>query len=912
MKRKLTIALCAAALAALALLPALARAEFGIESFETSLRAPDGTPLLQAGGHPDQTTTVHFNTFKEPGTEPGTEIERPDGDMKDVDVTLPPGLIGDPGATSKCSQADIAREIVAQCPPASQVGIARITNYFDEGPSEPRLPLYNIEPPRGVAGQFAFNIDRDVVYIDANVTVDGEYRLTADISNISQGLPLGDTSVTFWGVPAAHAHDAERFERGAFEPTEPLPVPPGTPEKALMSNPTSCTGQPLFTSVRADSWGAPGLFSFSGSDRDPNGTPLVISGCDQVPFEPTLTAQPTTAEADAPSGLDLDLRVPQNEFAEISTAHLRNAVITLPEGMALNPASAGGLASCSPAQIGIGNDEPPTCPDAAKVGSVRIDSPLIEAPLEGGVYYAEPHQNQFGSLLAIYLVVDDPVTGVLLKIPAKIETDPVSGRLVGRFVDAPQLPFERLRVDFFGGPRAAVVTPPTCGTYTTRGEFSPWSGTATVVSSDSFKIDRGPNGQPCPSGRFDPGLEAGTADPAAGRYSPFEVRISRGDGSQRLSTVSARLPKGLLARLAGIPYCADSALAGIPATEGTGASQLANPSCPAASRLGSVAVSAGAGPSPLWVKTGSAYLAGPYKGAPLSLAVVTPALAGPFDLGNVVVRVALRVDPETAQVTAVSDPLPTILQGIPLDLRAVQVKLDRAEFVRNPTSCAAQAVSATLVSSAGTQASASQPFAASSCGGLEFSPQLRLSLRGGTRRGAHPALTAQLQTKPGQANFQRVSVALPHSEFLAQEHIRTICTRVQFRAEQCPKASVYGYAEAKTPLLEKPLRGPVYLRSSDHELPDLVAALRGQIEIDLDGRIDSHNQGIRTTFESLPDAPISSFTLKMRGGAKSLLSNSTGLCDARHRATVRMVAQNGVRAASSPALAARCGSRKAK
>ncbi len=897
--RKLSIALSLAALFA-AVLPAAARAEFGISKVESTLLDPLGNPLLQAGAHPDQTTTIHFTTTNYPGT----EIPHLEADPKDIDVTLPPGLVGNPSATEKCSQTDMANREFATCPPASQVGMARIYLYFPHAPpSESVFPVYNVEPPRGVAGQFAFNIARNVVYIDAGVTAAGEYRLSADISNISQGLPLGDTSVTLWGVPAAAAHDSERVGT----------LPPGTPELALMSNPTACSGQPLRTDVRADSWLAPGRFSYGSSEAEPNGTPLLTTGCDQLPFEASLRAQPTSSEAESPTGFDFDLRMPQNDYPEgLSAAHLRNAVITLPEGVALNPASAGGLASCSPAEIGIGNDDQPRCPDAAKVGSVRVDSPLLEAPLEGGVYYAQQRQNQFGSLLAIYLVVDDPETGVLLKIPAKVEADPSSGRLVTRFVDVPQLPFERLQVDFFGGPRAALMTPPACGTYTTRGEFSPWSGTATVLSSDSFKIDRGPEGQPCPSGRFEPTLEAGSADPAAGRYSPFEVRISRTDGSQRLGSASVRLPKGLLARLAGIPYCADSALAAIPANEGTGAGELAHPSCPSASRVGSVAAAAGAGSSPFWVKTGSAYLAGPYKGAPLSLALVTPALAGPFDLGNTLVRVALQVDPETSRVTAVSDPLPTILHGIPLDLRDLRVQLDRRKFTLNPTNCAAQRVSATITSTGGATATPSAAFAASSCGGLGFTPKLGLSLRGGTRRGAFPALTAQLRTQPGQANFERVSVALPHSEFLAQQHIGTICTRVQFRARKCPAASVYGFAEARTPLLAKPLRGPVYLRSSNHTLPDLVAALRGQIEIDLDGRIDSHRQGIRTTFETLPDAPISSFTLRMRGGAKGLLVNSTEICRGRHRATVRMLGQNGARADSAPPLAVRCGHGKAK
>jgi hypothetical protein len=718
-----------------------------------------------------------------------------------------------------------------------------------------------------------------------------------------------------WGNPASPLHSGERALRGGSLPPidpetfEPITVESTAPERPLIDNPTTCSGVPLRTDVRADSWQTPNVFSYTSYDHDPAGNPLVIGGCEKLEFDASIRAQPTTTEAETPTGLDVELRFPQNDYQDgLATSQLRDADVVLPEGMAVSPSSAGGLGSCSPDQIGLGTDAQPNCPQSSKIGSVTVATPVIENPLEGGVYLAQQKQNKFGSLLALYLVVDDPATGVLLKIPGKVETDPSTGRLTARFDDDPQLPIEALRLNLFGGPRASLVTPPSCGTYTTRGEFTPWSGNAPVVATDTFQIDEGPEGSACPSGGFGPSLAAGTANPAAGQYSPFEVRVSRPDGSARLDQVSVRLPKGLLGKLAGIPYCADAAIAAIPRAEGSGAGQAAAPSCPDASRVGSVAVSAGPGVSPFWVKTGSAYLAGPYKGAPLSLAIVTPALAGPFDLGNVVVRVALRVDRETAQVTADSDPLPTILSGIPLDLREVRVSLDRKDFMLNPTSCEAQRVESTLTAVGGATATPSAPFAAASCNGLDFAPQLSLSLKGGTRRGAFPQLTAKVRAQPGQANLARVAVGLPHTEFLAQAHIHQVCTRVQFAAEACPASSIYGYAEARTPLLSDPLRGPVYLRSSSHKLPDLVAALRGQINIDLDGRIDSHNRGIRTTFETIPDAPISSFVLRMKGGKKSLLENSASLCGkAAGKARVAMLGQNGAEHDTAPALAAGCG-----
>jgi hypothetical protein len=905
MTRKLSIVLSLLA-SVLAVVPAAAGA-FEVENAEGWLRDSAGAPQLRAGTHPDFNIAIHLSKTTNSEGNPA-----PDGNPKEIEVTLPPGLIGNPSAVPTCTQTDISvLKYVANCSPSAQVGVASVTNYVAGGTAT-EVPVYNMVPPQGVAAEFAFNLVSDIVHIDSTVVADpgapGGYRLRTTIKKISQGIAIGDTTLTLWGAPSSHAHDLERSGREGFPPGIESIESEVTRPGALMTNPTSCGSMPQSTTVRVDDWATPGSYSSAGYDHDVDGNPFVFTDCGQVRFEASFEAQPTTTQAESPSGLDVTLTLPQNELPEgIAHAALRDAVVTLPQGMAVNPSSAGGLGSCAPGQIGLGDDGSPACPADAKIGTVQIDTPLLPNPLKGSVYLAQQGQNKFGSLLALYLVVDDPETGVRLKIPGKVETDPATGRLVTRFSEAPQLPVDSLRLHLDGGQRASLVTPPSCGTYTTQGEFSPWSGNAPVVSTDSFQISQGPEGGACPSGRFAPTLKAGTANPAAGEYSPFELRIARADGSDRLGGVSVALPEGLLGKLAGIPYCSDAALGSIPTAEGTGAAQVASPSCPDASKVGTVAVSAGAGQSPFWVKTGSAYLAGPYKGAPLSLAIVTPALAGPFDLGNVVVRAALHVDPETAQVSAVSDPLPTILSGIPLDLREVRVSLDRKDFMLNPTSCRAQRVESTLTALGGATASPSAPFTAASCSGLGFSPKLALKLKGGARRGAFPRLTATVRAKGGQANLARVAVGLPHSEFLAQGHIRTVCTRVQFAADQCPASSIYGYAEARTPLLSDPLRGPVYLRSSSHKLPDLVAALRGQIDIDLDGRIDSHDHGIRTTFETIPDAPITSFVLRMKGGKKSLLENSASLCGkAAGKAQVRMLAQNGARHNIAPKLTVPC------
>jgi hypothetical protein len=564
--------------------------------------------------------------------------------------------------------------------------------------------------------------------------------------------------------------------------------------------------------------------------------------------------------------------------------------------------------------------DPANCPDASKLGTVEIESPaVIDHPLKGSVYLATPHQNPFNSLLAIYITVDDPASGVVVKLPGLVEADPNTGQLTATVSEAPQLPFEDLTLEFLKGALAPLKTGIACGSYDIATEMVPWSSPegATMHPGDSFQITKGAGEGPCvkdeASAPNTPGFEAGTVNTTAGAYSPFVLKLTRADGTQQLTGIDTTLPKGLIAKLAGVQSCSEAALAA--AAGHSGKAEQANPSCPEASKLGTVSVGAGAGPKPFYA-SGTAYLAGPYKGAPLSLAVITPAVAGPFDLGTVVIRNALHIDPETAVVRAVSDPFPSILQGIPLDLRSVVVSLDRSRFIKNPTNCSPFAITGAATALSGQKAPLDNRFQVGDCPKLRFAPKLKLSLKGGTRRSDHPALKAVLSAKEGEANIARTSVALPHSEFLAQNHIKTICTRVQFAADQCPKGSIYGHATATTPLLDQPLTGPVYLRSSNNPLPDLVAALKGPaerpVEVDLVGRIDSFKGGIRTTFAAVPDAPVSRFVLQMQGGRKGLLENSKNLCSSTNRATVQMDGQNGKTYDTRPVLANGCKQGKGK
>jgi len=921
------------------MLAAPARADFGVApgGFEVTLRAAGGGAEAepQAGAHPyGQQVKFAFNrTFDHNYPDSGPDGD-PDGQVKTVVTELPPGLVGNPQAAPFCAQRDFPPTFflgTSRCQAEAQVGVANLTVSLASGyASDYKAAIYNLVPPKGVLARLGFVLGVPVV-IDIKVRSGGDYGLTATARYISQGVNVYANALTFWGVPADDSHDLERFLPEAFSPGDPpgsgLPLTSDEPRIPFLSNPTRC-GVAQSSRLSVDSWQDPGNFLDYLSPQ-----PLTFTGCDQIEFDPSIEARPTTDRADAPSGLEFNLHIPQNEGSEesagaedpdgLASAHLRDAVVKLPEGMTVNPPAADVLSACSMDQVGISPDgvadgNPLSCPDSSILGKATVETPALDHSLPGTVYLARQDANPFGSLLAVYLVIDDPIAGLLIKLPGRIDADPGTGQLTIAFKQNPQLPVENLKLNLVGGPHAALKTPATCGQYTTASELTPWTAPEGPIAHpiSSFALSHGPDGGACPGAGAgasnSPTFVAGSADRVAKAFTPFSLKVARADGTQQLGAIETTLPKGLLAKLAGVPYCPEEALAD--AAGKSGRAEESSPSCPVSSEVGSVDVGAGAGAAPLHT-SGRVYLTGPYKGAPLSLAVIVPAVAGPFDLGTVVVRNALYLDPNTAQVHAVSDPLPTILKGIPLNLRSVALKIDRPSFTLNPTNCNPLAVDGAATSVFGQSATLSNPFQVDGCGRLGFKPKLNLSLKGGTKRSQHPALRAVLTARRGNANIGRVSVALPHSEFLAQDHIRTVCTRVQFAAgagsgAECPKGSIYGRATAWTPLLDKPLTGPVFLRSSSNPLPDLVVALHGQIEIDLVGRIDSKNGGIRTTFGAVPDAPVSKFVLAMQGGKKGLLENSENLCKATNRAEVSIDAQNGKIADSAPRLTSRCRSRR--
>ncbi len=893
----------------------------GIPGFGMTPYGEDGTAETQAGGHP-HVFSINLNSS---GIRRGGIIAGADGGQRDVYAYLPKGFIVNPTATPRrCGEVEME---ALSCPANTQIGVANVLSSL-VGPLIFSEPVYNLEPAPGKASNFGFVVVFYPVHIEGGVRP-GSYTEMAETRGIPnlQAKPALGTQLLLWGDPSAPSFDYARVSTFGDCKESPCPVP--VQDTAALTMPTSCSEVPS-GEAEAFSWEHPRGPSIKRSDvmRDANGNEIGTTGCAGVEFKPTLKARPTTNVADSPSGLAVDLEVPQtSSLSQRATSNLKKAEVTLPEGLVVNPSGANGLSGCSSAQIGIDNatavpnGNAPACPASSRIGSIEVESALVDHPLPGSVYAATPGDNPFGSLLAIYAVIEDPRAGLLVKLPGHVVADSNTGRLVATFDNNPQLPFSHFKLNFFGGAHGVLRTPATCGNYSTNASLTPWSAPDSgppATPKDNYAISTPPAGGSCGATLTNaPSLDAGVVSPVASKYTPFVLHLRRNDGSQPISSFKTTLPPGLTGRLAGTAECSDVALAS--AASKTGAQEQSSPSCPSSSHLGSVVAGAGAGPSPYYAH-GDAYLAGPYKGAPLSLAVITPAVAGPYDLGTIVVRAALRVDGSTGQITAESDPIPSILQGIPLDVRSIDVQLDRPNFSLTGTSCDPSAFSGSATSTFGQVAPLTARYQLGECTGLGFKPKLGIRLTGSTKRGGHPALKGTVTMPAGGANIAQASVALPHSEFLDQSHIGTVCTRVQFaegdgNGSACPAASIYGTATATSPLVDYALQGNVFLRSSTNKLPDLVVALHGPpsqpIAVDVAGRIDSVKGGIRTTFEGVPDLPVSSFVLSMQGGKKGLLQNSTNICKATNKATALFSAQNGKGLELRPELKnSKCGKAK--
>ena len=780
-------------------------------------------------------------------------------------------------------------------------------------------PVYNMEHPRGAVSDLALVVSGNPVHIRASLDPANRYAITTHVPDINESLPPMDQRLILWGVPADPSHDSERCPANGLGAsiTTDEECPTDFEPRPFLALPSQCEDDNIWRLHHYNFWQDTGNYG-----ADINYTmPGKMEDCDKPRFEPTVEIEPTGKQANTPTGLDVHIKVAQNENPNaLATPPVQRITVTLPEGMSFSPSFADGLKSCTLAQMQLGNNEEVQCPPASRIGEVELSSPLLPKRLEGSMYLAAQRDNPFNSIFALLLVLHDTEErGVLVKIPGRIDVDPTTGKIVTVFEDTPQFPFDDLTLKFRSGSRAPLVSPPFCGTHEIGVEVASYAQPQVALNrSNDYQINEGPNGTQCPPNPanrpFHPAFNGGTLNPVAGAFSTFLFRMQRTDDEQELSQVAVNLPPGLVAKIAGVSLCPDQAINSITTAEGTGALEQANPACPASSFLGTISAGLGAGPGPNYFG-GKAYLAGPYKGAPLSLAVVAPGLAGPFDLGNVVVRTALHIDPETTKVRAVSDPFPTNLHGVLLRVRDVRLRLDRPETTINPTSCAKMALGGEITGvGASLQTTAddslfntSAPFQVGSCGDLSFKPKLDLRLFGGTKRGSHPKFQARLTMPPGGANIAAASVALPKSEFLDQGHIKTICTRVQFKAAACPAGSIYGTVTAKTPLLDETLQGNIYLRSSNNPLPDIVAAFRGgRIDANVIGRVDSINGGIRNTFDFVPDAPVTEAVFTFAGGKKGLLVNSRNICNGTFRATAKFKGHNGAVKEWRPKLVAKC------
>lgn len=913
---------------------------FGIEQFSMTVEEEGGEPPVQAGSHPFQlTTTLQPNSGPATGVGGNLMVQQP-AQPRDLRFPLPAGLVGNVAAVPKCTMTEFfaqREEIANQCPDASAVGVVNLSFIQPQvlGYARAAQPVFNLEPGNGEPARFGFTVAGNPIVISTAVDPDDDYRVIASAENTTQVVNFLSSTLVLWGTPGDPRHDSARGWGCAFNIKDvgPCERPAGLSEAAFLREPVSCV-TPLDFQATAEPWNAPfgsGLDSafFGGG---------TLHGCNRIPFDPAIAASGTSKLVASASSLDFRLDMPNAGLLNpeaIAEGQAKKVEVALPEGVTVNPSQANGLDACTPEEYARETSESAPgegCPESAKIGRLDITTPLLEEEAHGSVYVAAPYDNPFGSLLALYLVAKIPQRGILVKQAGRVELNPKTGQLMTTFDGLPQIPFDTFNLHLFEGNRAPLVMPEKCGTYDIVAKFTPWHASnpnsplpsEVITKTSSFKVDQGPNGGPCPSGTppFHPGFTAGTVNNAAGSYSPFVARLTRDDGEQEFSRFSIKLPKGVIGKLAGLQLCSEAAISAAKARTGPngGQEELGSPSCPAASQIGRTLAGAGVGPDLTYVP-GKIYLAGPYAGAKLSIVAITPIKVGPFDLGTLVIRQALRVDPNTAEVTSdgmSSDPIPHILQGIVVHARDIRVYVDRDNFVLNPTNCERKAATATVISGIGQSVGVSSPFQAADCASLGFKPKLSIQLLGGTRRAATPRLKAVLTARPGDANIGRAQVTLPRSEFLEQAHIRTICTRVQFNAgggngEQCPKASIYGKAKAISPLLDEPLTGPVFLRSSDHELPDMVAALHSsKADINLVGRIDSQNGGIRSTFEGVPDAPVSKFVLEMQGGRKGLIVNSTNICKGQHRAIAAFKGQNGRRHEFKPLVKPQCKGKKAK
>jgi uncharacterized repeat protein (TIGR01451 family) len=911
-----------------------------------------GTDLVrQAGDHPYELRVKFdmnlkagtFNDFFQ-GPVPYTE---PVGRIHDVEATLPRGLIGNPEALPKCQPTDflnggLSPYTTTGCPANTQVGYLDLAlnlgqmnhgfGIFGDG-SFTKIALYNLPAPKGTPVDIGFRAGGLAIgHIYATLDPSKNYAIKSISPDIATLAPVRNVSATIWGVPGDPSHDIYR----ARQPTEIVngfPTAGGLPPygasfdkapiKPFFTMPMDCGVDNGPVQYRADSWTAIGDFTptYDGASH------ANVTGCDdpRIRFNPNLEIQPTSRDASQPTGLDVNLNNPQrdqtladvshigNLYAQngnlhgIDTPPIKKVVVTLPQGMTISSSAAQGLGSCTPAEIGIGNNDPVTCPDNSQYGTITLHTPILpaDAPMHGFIYIAQQNHNPFNNFLSMYFVIEDPERGLRLKIPGKIELDPVTGQITTTFDDLPQFPLSDFQITFKSGVRSALVNPSTCGQKTIRADFYSWADPNTPVPTDStYNVTQKADGSPCVNSLadrpFNAQMSAGTVNPNAGSYSPFVFRMTRTDDDQEISQIGTGLPPGLTAKLAGISECSDASILAAMNPARTGTEELNNPSCPASSYFGSTQVGSGVG-VPLTYLPGKVYLAGPYQGAPLSIVVITPIVAGPYDLGVIAVRTALGLNPETTAAHVQTDPFPQIYQGIPVRIRDIRLKIDRPETIKNPTSCDPMQITAHLTGTGGdvnstaddTAVDLSNPFQVANCSSLGFKPDFQMKLIGGTHRSANAGILTTLKARPGDANFRSVDVNLSKAYQVDQRHLGNICSETDLKRDECAGKQQVGYTWATTPLLDNGLQGPVYAVSGPGTLlPRLAIILHGQVNVLMRGDTSSVKGALHTSFTSVPDQPIDTFKLRINAGRHGYLVLNKDVCANPTSSGVDFVAQN--------------------
>jgi hypothetical protein len=880
---------------------------FGLQSFGVSVYGPDGGVDADAGGHPGAVvTTINYNT--ETTNEP--EAFHPVAEPKTTLVDLPLGLVGDPLAAAQCPESTLrGAHFDTPCPTGSKVGAVTI----DHEGTQLVEPLFNVTPEPGYPAEFGFEFDGTVVLLRARVLPSrAGYILSIAVPDIARSsqLRVTGTSIMFFGDPAVQDGQAEA-------------------PSAFFTNPTDCSSEPLTASLEMDSWVQPDVWTTPSEATMYEGRPTeAVTGCEALVFEPKLAVTPKTTQADTPSGYDVALTVPQtsNVFPIRATPELKDAEVTLPAGVSVTPGAADGLAGCQASgaegiELGDGNN--PTghvveegeelgadgvphaaaghCPTASQIGEVEVKTPILAAPLHGHVYLAQPRCGAAGQpacteasaadgeLFGIYL--EAAGSGVVIKLKGTVHVNPQTGQISTSFENAPQFPFSEVKLAFNEGPRAPLSNPQSCGEATTASTLTPWSAPmsgpgATPFASFAVTGCSGP--QP-----FAPGFLAQTTTPAAGASSTFALTLSRHDGEQNLSSVGVAMPPGLLGMLSQVQPCPEP--------------QASNGTCGPESLIGHTSVAAGAGSHPFW-EQGTVFLTAGYKGAPFGLSIVTPTKAGPFNLGNIVVRARINVDPHTAAVTVTSDPFPRIIDGVPLRIQTINVMIDRQGFIFNPTNCAQQRVAGTIAGalpdgSPGASASVSAPFAVSGCKNLPFKPTLTATTQGNSTKANGASLIVKVTSAAGQANIAKTALILPIALPARLSTLQKACLDSVFEANPaaCNAASVVGTATVHTPVLRSPLTGPAYLVShGGAAFPDVEFVLQGEgITLVLDGQTNIKKGITSSTFNSVPDAPVTTFEARLPDGPHSVLAANVpaakrfSLCGANLVMPTTITGQNG-------------------